>query len=260
MKTVSVKAATANKTMVRGVTVKTAVVKTVAVVFTFALALTGFVARAEDPQLVTGVFHTGYVPDGFDSNDRVQVVAEGYFSNTCYRTAGYESKVDVNKKVIEVASRAYKYKGMCLQMIVPYSQVINVGLLEAGVYTVKDKNHGTLGSLKVKLSTSGGPDDYLYAPISQAAVESDASGHYVAVSGKFTNSCVEFKDLRAEIQKNVILVLPISEMADRSDCVAGSFPFSKTVKLGNGLTPGRYLLHVRSLNGNAINNLVDIEE
>jgi hypothetical protein len=55
----------------------------------------------------------------------------------------------------------------------------------------------------------------------------------------------------------VIVVLPIAKMETRPDCKDGKFPFNKVVSVD--LVPkGRYLLHVRSMNSKAINNLVDV--
>jgi hypothetical protein len=221
-------------------------------------AVGGYALADNEPKLVEGQFLTGYIPDGFDSNDKVQVTSEGYFPNTCYRVASYESKVDKSTKTISIKPLAYKYNAMCLQMLVPYYQVIDVGILEAGSYTVKDaSSEKTLGNLNVKIATSSSPDDFLYAPVAQARIENRTDGKYVAINGEFTNSCIEFKQMKVDVQKNVIVVLPITEAADRLDCKDGKFPYAQAIKL-EGAFSGRYLLHVRTLNGNAVNQLVDI--
>jgi hypothetical protein len=59
-------------------------------------------------------------------------------------------------------------------------------------------------------------------------------------------------------QTNVLVVLPIAKQFSNVDCKAGRFPF-KIEKPLPTLQPGKYLLHVRSMNGQAINKLFEIE-
>lgn len=220
-------------------------------------ALVPAVVKAELTTLDVG-FHTGYIPNGFDTNDTAQIVGEGLFSNGCYRPAGVDFSVDHVKKEITLNPKAYHYDGVCIQVLVPYSQVVDVGILKAGKYTVKQGDQKNLGELNVKLATNSSPDDYLYAPISQAYVTSSKGEVQVKISGEFTNSCMSLVQVLTEVQPRVIVVLPIAELVDGPLCAQGMFPFEKTITLKN-VKPERYLLHVRSLNAKAINNLVTIE-
>lgn len=210
------------------------------------------------PATVKAAVHTGYIPDGFDTNDHVQIVAEGAFPNTCYRPASINGRVDESKKAVVVDSLAYKYSGMCLQMIVPFSSTVDVGLLKQGTYSVVDSgSNKALGEMKVRVAPSSSADDFLYAPVSQAYLKNEAGATTVTVEGEFSNSCLSLKDVVVNVQPKVIVVQPVSELSDSTDCKNGSFPFEKTVRV-EGANKGRYLLHVRSLNGKAINNLVDL--
>jgi hypothetical protein len=222
------------------------------------------VAKAEilPPVVVGSEFHTGYIPDGFDTNDNAQIVAEGLFRNSCYRPASVKVDVDHNAKTITLHPTAYQYDGYCLQVMIPFDQAMDVGILKAGTYQVIQEVMGeqsVLGPMKVRVATNSAADDYLYAPVSQAYYEKKQGERAtVKVSGEFTNSCMKLADVMVSVQPNVIVLQPISALQDRGDCVQGKFPFEKQVQLPNVKT-GRYLLHVRSLNGKSVNTLVDVQ-
>src|SRR5690606_29287612 len=106
---------------------------------------------------------------GFDSNDHVQFVGEGLFRNTCYRPATPFAMVDHDRKQIRVGPVAYEYNGLCMQVILPFERVIDVGILKPGAYEVIQEPDGRLlGTIPVKVARSADPDDHLYAPVSQA--------------------------------------------------------------------------------------------
>ncbi len=216
------------------------------------------IAQASGPETVLTAYHTGYVPDGFDTNDRVEIVGEGIFPNTCFRPATPKVEVDHERKVVEVNSRAYEYSGFCLQMLVPYHQVLDLGLLKAGDYQIFQKDTAdSLGQVKVRAATTSSPDDFLYAPVSQAFFKQTESKQTLTLTGKFTNSCMTLVDVVTHVQKNVITVQPIAELRDGTDCKVGEYPFERTVDV-KGTSTGRFLVHVRSLNGQSVNTLVDI--
>ena len=233
-------------------------------VFLTAFIFSGMVAltatAGELPKVVSSAFSASYLPQGFDTNDKVQIVGEGIFPNSCFRKAGVRVSVNHTLKTIRVTPTAYQYDGLCMQMIVPFDTVVDVGLLKAGEYTVVQGYTGEkLGALNVRVSTNAGPDDHLYAPISQAFVSQVNDTVVVKIAGEFSDSCMELQDVITEVQANVIIIQPIAlRHSDGRICSQAVIPFEKTLAL-NGVAKGKYLLHVRSLNGNAINNLVTIK-
>jgi len=212
------------------------------------------------PSVVEAGFHTGYIPNGFDTNDSIQLVGEGVFRDSCYRAASVRVDVDHENKKITLKPTAYLYDGYCLQVMIPYDQTLDVGFLKAGKYEVVQKSMGAetyLGDVKVRVATNALPDDYLYAPIHQAYFESKQLGKAtVKLAGEFTNSCMKLADVMVSIQPKVIVVQPITQLEEQGNCEQGKFAFEREVEIPN-LKVGRYLLHVRSLNGKAINTLVD---
>ena len=77
-----------------------------------------------------------FVPSGFDSRSDVNVVASGLFPNTCYRW----SRAEVTAKdqgIIEVYTKAKVHEGVCLMMLVPFTNEVALGHLGAGEHTVR---------------------------------------------------------------------------------------------------------------------------
>lgn len=212
-----------------------------------------------DPVKVPAFYDTVYVPAGFDSNDHIQIVGEGLFRNSCYRPAETEVNVDLNNKRILIGPAAYEYSGFCLQMILPFDRVIDVGILPEGNYEIVQAIDKTkLGVIPVRKSFTSNPDDYLYAPISQAFFRQKGAVAEIYLTGSFSNSCMTLKEVKVSVEPKVIVVQPIAEMNEGTNCQTGSYSFEKMTRVE--LVPaGRYLLHIRSMNSKAVNTLVDVK-
>ena len=213
------------------------------------------VAPGDAPKLVNIALTTAYVPIGFDDNDRAQIVVSGSFNNACYKMGPYSIDVNETEKTIQVRQKAYSYTGMCLQVVIKFNQVVELGILKSGTYTVIDAvTHEKLGVLPIKVASQPTADDYLYAPVSIAYVNEDQTA--IVLQGSFTDSCMHIKDVLVDYQARVIVVQPIAEQRKGESCREGDFPFTHKVPLERQL-PKPYLLHVRSMNGNALNVVID---
>lgn len=209
--------------------------------------------------VVTTEFHTIYVPGGFDSNDRIQLVGEGVYPNTCYRPAQTRVSVVPQAREIRISTSSYQYEGNCLQVIVPFDQTLDLGILEAGTYKILQQVQDDtleMGTLRVNVARSQEADDFLYAPVSQAYAENRDGKTLVRVTGSFTDSCMRLSQVIVTEEPRVLVVQPVATRETRADCAAGNYPFDRTVEVA-GSRQGRFLLHVRSLNGKAFNHLVD---
>jgi hypothetical protein len=210
------------------------------------------------PQLKTSTLDTGYIPNGFDSNDQVQFVVEGTYRDTCSKPADTRFTINTSSKTIHVSAFEYRYSGPCLDVLVPHDEVINLGIIPPGRYQVVQSGGRSLGNLNVNLAISSSPDEFLYAPISQAYLKNANGRMALTLSGVFTNSCMKIQKIVSNVQNNVVTVQPIALLLPTAThCVIGRFPFEETVFL-KPVRSGRYLLHVRSLNGKSINNLFDL--
>ena len=215
------------------------------------------------PETVTMELDKAFIPVGFDSNDRIQVTVEGMFPNTCYKIGPYTVHMNETDKSVRIQQTAYKYFAPCIQMKVPFVQTIDVGMLGEGAWRIFDaKSERVLGALPVDLAKTQSADEFLYAPVLEAYVFNDPGTmkEQLALSGTFTDRCTVLKEVRIHYYPDVIVVQPIAEHLETGrDCGAQLTRFMHTVPLQDGLA-GSYLLHVRSMNGQAINKVVDLSK
>lgn len=224
--------------------------------FIFILSLS--VWSQTGPQLTLSSIDTSYVPMGFDSNDKVQFVIEGRYKDTCSRPAGTRFTVNTAAKTIQVTAYEYRYTGPCLDVLVSHDEVVNLGVVPPGRYEILQGGGRSLGHLNVNVARKSTPDDFLYAPISQGYIKNVNGRMALTLSGVFTNSCMKLQKIIPNVQSNVVTVQPIALLLPTAThCIHGKFPFEETTYLDLPRS-GRYLLHVRSLNGKSINNLFDL--
>ena len=76
-----------------------------------------------------------FIPQGFDDNDNVEVVAHGDFMNGCYRVGKSDSFVDEDAKRITIEVSAYRYQhekdqdAVCMQVMTPFITLVENLLL-----------------------------------------------------------------------------------------------------------------------------------
>ena len=210
------------------------------------------------PELIPFKISEGNVPQGFDDNDNLQAVVEGFFPNGGYKVA--PASIITKNGTFKIQANAYRYYGFCIQMIVPFQQVVDLGIHAAQIYNIHAVGQGELKKLNVKASSNPGPDDYTYAPIKQIYVSrnpDNPSKRRVLLSGEFTLSCLRITRVEVSVHHNVIIVLPIAEVDRANQCNEGIFPFEVSQELPD-VEDGRYLVHVRTLNGNSFNRVITL--
>ncbi len=97
----------------------------------------------------------------------------------------------------------------------------------------------------------------MYASVSQAYFQSKDSVNKVFLTGNVPSRCMKLKEVKTQVQSDVLVVQPILEIDPSEECVPGQSRFETSVDVGF-MKPGRYLLHVRTMNGNSVNNLVEV--
>ncbi len=230
------------------------------VIIISSILFAGAVWADNSPTLVSVEAARAFIPVGFDDNDIVQVTVTGVFPSNCYKVGPATAVVDPATLTIQVAQSAYFYGGICLPILVPFSQTINVGIAQPGTYQVQDKvTHRFLGQLSIARSNNSGPDDYLYAPITDAYVSNVDKQPTLFLNATFTDRCTTMKEIRILYQQDVIVVQPIVDRVGSSRCGLEMARFQYTRPLAVGLQ-GTFLLHVRAMSGQAINKIVEIPE
>lgn len=231
----------------------------------------GLSAFAEGEQLVAAPTQKVFIPVGFDNNDNVEVILSGNFENSCYKTGPAQVKVDAQSKTITLFPQAYFYpRGFCSDVLVSYTQVVSLGTLPEGDYTVRigNRDHLAPAKLNVKPRITESPDDFLYAPVDTVSIEKnqDTQQPTLVLSGTYPatpQGCTVLeKVLVNKTGSNVLVVQPILTVyLSDTECNAardGSNEFKKSIPLTQTLPRGPFLIHVRVLNGSSINKLVSI--
>jgi hypothetical protein len=225
-----------------------------------AALLTAVVGSAEGFELTEAANYSVFVPRGFDDNDEVNIVVDGFLPSSCHKLDKLNYTVDAEAQRITIQQLTRKYEGPCVQILVPFTNVLRLPPLPFGGYTVTGANGTTATTFYVAEATNAGPDDHLYAPVEVVQVNQDpgSSARYVVLEGRFTNTCMVWDEIKVIDSGKTLEVLPIIKMQDRPDCMDIDTWFKTTVNLPEKAELGRYLLHVRSLNGKSENHMFSV--
>jgi hypothetical protein len=140
-------------------------------------------------------------------------------------------------------------------MVVPFTQTVDLGILEEGVYSLTDAHSGkVIGSLPVARAKTMAPDDFLYAPVTDAHIRTKDGKNFLFIHGSFTDRCMSLKEVMVSYQQDVIVVQPIAKYNNPNQDECGYYltRYRTEVELKSGLT-GEWLLHIRSMDGQAVN-------
>jgi hypothetical protein len=99
-----------------------------------ALSTSAFAATTRNQLNVNNVV----IPSGFDNSDATAFIS-GLYPNSCYSWDKAEVK-DVDATTHEVRSFAKVRGGMCLMVIIPFTEEIHLGRLDAGHHTLRFMN------------------------------------------------------------------------------------------------------------------------
>jgi hypothetical protein len=214
-----------------------------------------------------------YIPSGFDDNDITEIVIDGLFPNTCYQVGATDVFVDHDQRLITIGNEAVEAKNqICLMWLVHYQKTIPLGRLNVGQYEVRFKSGDkteSYGRVNVAKAKKISADDFLYAPVSDAyfvrgkkQAESEPLTHSMVLVGRRTSTCMRLKEPRivTEASPRVIEILPLAEMIAERECKEINEPFEMRVELKDLRPNEKYLIHIRSLNGQSVNRLVETYE
>jgi hypothetical protein len=228
-------------------------------------------ANPVNPVEIASPIHKIYVPMGFDDNDNVEIVLHGEFPSTCYQVGDAKASVDAEKKLITVTATSLRYPGrICLQSITPFIQSVKVGVIEQGAYDVvyKAADGSTLKTnLDITKRKTESPDEFLYATVDNAYLDVNAASGKQALKLQghfpmFFVGCMVMKEVRVlSNPSDVLVVQPIAEIVE-DESVCASQPSDRSYEYTSGLQEpfsGEGLLHVRTLNGNSLNRLIDLK-
>ena len=231
------------------------------------LSLSAMAGKSIDVSVIQALPDKVYVPTGFDDNDNSQIVFEGVFSNSCYKTGSTNiiKDADTNQLIIE-NNVIFTDSRFCTMVIVPYKKVVDLGRLKAGLMKINfvdsDRSLKPMGFVDVAESKTKRPDDHLYAPVDKVDVKKLKNGDAtLTLKGGYNNTCMKLGDVfvHQNLSKNIVEVLPLAVMEKRDDCAITIAPilFEHTVKFKPN-KKARALIHVRSLSGQSVNEIVNL--
>ena len=146
----------------------------------------------------------------------------------------------------------------------PFTQEALLGQMRQGDYAIQYMLAG--GELRKRsLNVSRAPvstiDSLPYAAVSGAFISDVVpSGEdlVVRLQGVLNSTCTELRGgLKVERIDDVLVVLPVLTVRGDLECAQALIPFEKEVVLGR-LEAGQYLVHVSSMNGAALNRVVQV--
>ena len=233
------------------------------------IVLTGLTAHSNinNPKLKITAPKGVYLPQGFDSNDNVEIIFDGYYSNACFRAGLSTVHVDQELQKIYVSDSSLYYgHDFCAAVIVPYSKVTDAGILKPGHYSVlfqhSRENFVESGYMQVVRATTENKDDHLYANVEKIRYIASHPEHgpHLVLNGSHTNTCqkVDYINVNQNPESNVVEVLPIALM-ERGGCehAPNGIPFEAIAQIDE-LPPGKHLIHTRILNGRSTNEIVTV--
>lgn len=198
-----------------------------------------------------------FAPTGFDDNDNTQVVVDGLLPSTCFKLTDGWQEIDHQNRTIAIEPRAIFTDGPCIEVLVPYSYEFNFGELAMGDWLIKTTDGSLQKKMTIAEATSSGPDDQLYASVDNAYIQDEGpQGYKIVLEGTYSNTCMVW-DKTQLIHKDALVleVLPVVKLEQRDNCENRTFPFKGMKVALPSVTEGRYLLHVRSMNGRAVNRV-----
>ncbi len=212
-------------------------------------------------------------PHGFDDNDTIEFVLDGKLPNACWVLG--QSQVERGPGGgLKVRQMAYRSPmKMCTsgdnllpaawKAPVQYMKEVKIGTLRAGDYSITYRSGwGTLMHREFSVSAAQltTQDDFPYANVSNAYVPEEVPAESpitVTLTGLLTGGCTQLDGEPTVLPMgDVIVVLPKLKL-DAGGCAGPDRSFEAQVALGT-LRPGRYLLHVRSTNGGAVNRVFTV--
>lgn len=215
------------------------------------------------PTVVTAPVTHLYIPTGFDDNDNSEIVVAGVFPSACYKSGSSQVQVNYQVHEIEVSVTAYKYDGICAQVLTPFLQTIKLGILKAGDYTVRITKSDLLDHISIGRSLTSSPDDYLYAPIENAAMDFSDGSQKIILEGTFPYTfvgCAIMSEIKIIHKKrDLIEVLPTMELVNDDRCHREGNEFRIGQNFPEKLQ-GQILIHVRVLNGQSYSRLVNLDQ
>lgn len=218
-----------------------------------------------------------YAPaTGYDDNDNIEIIIDGVLPNSCWVIDRADAKLTGASNDIIVQQLARKKDtALCqdetklppeLKLPVTFMTTASLGALPAGTYNMifSALPEGNLQQKRFSIERAPTNEvDSLYYAITTGlkvpkTVDSTTKTFEVEFSGYLSNPCSKLEDhVHAVFQSDVIVLMPEVRRVD-GPCVPIAEDFNRKLTIATP-TAGRYLVQVRSANGNSVNHFLTVK-
>lgn len=219
------------------------------------LSLTSSIAYSSTMKMVP-IDHI-YIPQGFDSNDNVEIVVTGYLPNLCYKSP--KALVQIRERNIFVTIKSIFFKNSnpyCPEMIVPFNKTVDIGALDKGKYNIiinKNTEYEKIDDIRIKTPLNNSVDNYQYAYVQEIQKKKNT----IILKGYNPSDCYALGQVQyISNNEDVYSILPRMKKV-REFCPMKLVPFTISWKIPNELDSKKILIHVRTLNGNSVNRIIN---
>ncbi len=270
------------------------------ILLTIVLSLNFFTGRTfgQTPEIIEAIVNKTFIPkQGYDTNDDVHFVAEGFLPNHCFSLIKAHPQLKKETQSDGSIKRVFEYKqlaqrdiqGKCadselkkpenlhLTLPRPFTSVevflpeVNFETVNSspyvGEYTIRtfvgDKHSDR--SFFVDSAQSNKKDNFDYAGVLDVTVPLQVKKGdelKIQVGAWLSNSCqkLEDNDLTYKLLDDVIVVKPIIRgvIGQGQLCLQVMTLASPTITIKDPLDAGRYLVHTRSRDGKGWNNTFSV--
>lgn len=207
-----------------------------------------------------------FVPMGFDSNDAVEVVVTGSFSDTCHGRKGVSVEKRDQLIILQMSSvtRIPAEPEQCLSMKIPFMETVNLGQLEAGVYQVVSTENGKIlqsETLTVTEPLSEAVDNHIYAMVERIDFGfTGGLGGNALLIAHAPSSCIELDHVEYMSNgRDTLSILPIMRKVSE-ECDENNSRLVIPIEYDLGqFEHSEVLFSVRSIDGRAVNALINKE-
>jgi hypothetical protein len=211
-------------------------------------------------------------PSGFDDNDQVVAMVQGTFLDGCSKKGS--TIVERSGTFIRIRQEMIRaVLGACsnpetmpdyLKIPVPFTSEVDLGLLEAGTYTIEFLTESGVQTrtFLIEQAQVTSIDSRPYAAVTQFDVP-DLLGAdeslVVKLKGVLNSTCtdIEASDIKIEQFNDVVVILPVLKLRSDIRCLRSRIPFELNINLGR-LLPGHHMIHVRSLDGHGLSRVIEV--
>lgn len=198
-----------------------------------------------------------YVPLGFDSNDQVEIVIEAQLPNLCYSGPTIQKEIVGNEIRLELtATRRLGPEIQCAQVVVPVAETVNLGVLNAGDYSIV-VNGGDRSEMQSMVAVTDAPiaptDNHIYANVD--AIEQVPGERRFILKGYTPSDCLVLDRVDYVYNEvDTLAVLPIMRKV-RESCPMKMVPFAFALDVPAAVTVEKFLIHARAMDGKSVNRI-----